>query len=216
MIIKSIQMQNFISHQKTEFPFPVGVLVIVGENGSGKSSIIDAIFYSLCGVQVRGDNIDDLIREGTKKAKVNLQFEHNGIAYEIERVREKEVNPYALLKKNGSIAARKQTPVSEEITRILGMDKEAIINSVFIRQGEITKLIDGKPSERKKTIAKLIGIEKLEKCYDKMRNVIDYFDKQLIDFDIINTKLQGEQESKTELDSEIEELTGDINKIKRQ
>ncbi len=214
MIIKSIKMENFISHQETEFPFPVGVLVIVGENGSGKSSIIDAIFYSLCGVQVRGDTVDDLIREGTKKARVNLLFEHNGIAYEIERVREKDVNPYALLKKNGSVVARKQTPVSEEITRILGMDKEVIINSVFIRQGEITKLIDGTPSERKKTIAKLIGIEKLEKCYDKMRNVIDYFDKQLNDFDIINTKLQGEQESKTELDSEIEEITREIKNIK--
>ncbi|KKL53119.1 hypothetical protein LCGC14_2278650, partial [marine sediment metagenome] len=90
MIITKIKLKNFISHNDTEIEFPYGVSILMGENGSGKSSIIDAIYYSICGEQVRGDTINDLIKEGKNSARVILNFQHGGIEYEVSRDRERE------------------------------------------------------------------------------------------------------------------------------
>ena len=112
MILKRIELTNFISHEQTALDFPRGVSVFRGENGSGKSSIIDGIFYSICGEQVRGDNIDDLIRRPTTKAEVKLTFEHNGNDYEIVRRREKDRGPYEVIRENEVSKATKKTAVS--------------------------------------------------------------------------------------------------------
>jgi exonuclease SbcC len=191
-------------------------LIIIGPNGAGKSSIIDAIFYSLCGVQVRGDNVNDLIREGATKAKVTLNFDHNGINYEVERGRTRTKSPTAKLKKNKTQLAQMQTAVSSEITNILGMDKDAIINSVFIRQGEITSLIDGIPSERKNIMAKLLGIQKLETCFNKMKKVIVHFEKEIEQEKVIEAKVEENLKVKTEIETEIKNIEQSIEDTKKQ
>ena len=216
MILKRIELKNFISHKDTKFDFPRGVSVFRGENGSGKSSIIDGIYYSICGEHVRGDNIDDLIRKGTNNAEVKLIFEHNGNDYEVVRRRETDSGPYAVIRENGTSKATKQTAVSEEIAKILGMDKDAIINSIFIRQGEITNLIDGRPAERKEVMAKLLEIDKLKKAYDNMKAVIDAFEDKLKDYDVIQAKLEDHQEAKDKLELSIKELKDNVSKIEEE
>ncbi|MFX1257014.1 MAG: AAA family ATPase, partial [Promethearchaeota archaeon] len=214
--MKRIELKNFISHKDTKFDFPSGVSVFRGENGSGKSSIIDGIYYSICGEHVRGDRIDDLIRKGTNNAQVKLLFEHNGNDYEVVRRRETDGGPYAVIRENGTPKATIQTAVSDEIAKILGMDKDAIINSVFIRQGEITKLIDGRPAERKEVMAKLLEIDKLKKAYDYMKAVINAFEDKLKHHDVIKTKLEDNQEEKEKLELSIKELKDNVLKIEEE
>ncbi len=216
MIIKSIKIKDFISHQDTDFDFPAGVSLFIGPNGAGKSSIIDAIFYSLSGVQVRGDTVDDLIREGARKAIVTLNFDHNGINYSIERERTRNGSPTAKLKKDGSILAQMQTAVTTEITNILGMDKDAIVNSVFIRQGEITSLIDGIPSVRKKIMAKLLGIEKLETCFTKMKYVIEHFEKEIQEETVKKALIRESMKNKLDLENELKIADQNIKEIENE
>ena len=55
-MIKSIELGDFLAHSDTSLEFENGVTVFVGDNGSGKSSIIDAITFSLFGQHTRKSN----------------------------------------------------------------------------------------------------------------------------------------------------------------
>lgn len=62
-MIDRITLVDFISHKDTTIRFGEGVTVFIGRNGSGKSSIIDGITYSLYGEHTRRNN-RNLVRHG--------------------------------------------------------------------------------------------------------------------------------------------------------
>ncbi|MHA1751143.1 MAG: AAA family ATPase [Candidatus Helarchaeota archaeon] len=204
MIFKKIILKNFISHNETEIDFPLGVTVIVGENGAGKSSILDGLIFALFGDKVRGDTITDIIRWGTSSAEIILDFDMDSVEYEVKWTRTKRnVNAKLIRKDIGVIATHKDNVVNE-IPKILKMDKETIINSIFIRQGEIASLIDADPKVRKNLIGKLIGLDKMEKSWELMKKVIEHFEEEKKDL----------KNRKSELDIEIKTKTKNIEKIK--
>ena len=47
MIIESIKIKNFLSHEDTEIDFEQGINIITGKNGAGKTSVLDAIKFAL-------------------------------------------------------------------------------------------------------------------------------------------------------------------------
>ena len=57
-MIKSIELVDFLSHSDTKLEFKDGVTIFVGDNGAGKSSVIDAITYALFGEHTRKNQIN--------------------------------------------------------------------------------------------------------------------------------------------------------------
>ena len=55
-MITSIELGDFLAHSETRLEFEIGVTIFVGENGAGKSSIIDGITFSLFGQHTRKSN----------------------------------------------------------------------------------------------------------------------------------------------------------------
>jgi len=80
-MITSVKLHNFLSHKDTELSFDNGVTVFIGENGAGKSSIIEAITFALFGKTRRGA-IEDVIRDGETQAVTQIYFEVNGKKYQ--------------------------------------------------------------------------------------------------------------------------------------
>src|SRR6266516_6010122 len=73
-MMKDIKMHNFISHSNTTLVFNKGITIFVGRNGSGKSSVIDAITFALFGEHTRKSN-KNLIHRGTSSSSyVHLNF----------------------------------------------------------------------------------------------------------------------------------------------
>ena len=72
-MIKDIKLHNFISHSDTTLTFNRGITIFVGHNGSGKSSIIDAITFALFGEHTRKSN-KNLVRRGCQSSSVSLNF----------------------------------------------------------------------------------------------------------------------------------------------
>ena len=85
MIIKQLELVNFLSHAHSKIDFEKGVTVIYGHNGAGKSSIIDAIKFALFGDK-RGASISDLIRRGSEDMSVTLDFTIGQHEYQIQRM----------------------------------------------------------------------------------------------------------------------------------
>ena len=230
MILEEITMTNFKSHKNTHIDFSEGISVILGQNGAGKSTILEAIRFVL--FKKQDVKIDDLVRkpsdinDNSKKMKVNLKFMQNNIHYEIERTRTKSSNSSKLTRNDNGIVAditTGDTAVTHEVEQILGVDKDSFLNAVYIQQGEITSLIDKTASDKKQLIAKLLNLDNLEKSWQNMKNIQRIYE----DKDQINrTKLENKQttlekekqnnENITKITQELEEQTQSKEKLEKE
>ena len=86
MEILSVTLKNFKSHSERRFSFQPGTNAICGENGAGKTSILEAIAWVLFNHRGAYKN-EDLIRNGTSSAQVMVAFISNrdGRTYEVQR-----------------------------------------------------------------------------------------------------------------------------------
>ena len=71
MIFTRLKLNNFKSHEHSVISFDKGISVIVGENGAGKSTILEAISFALF-KQHTGKKIDDLVRNNSNAMSVEL------------------------------------------------------------------------------------------------------------------------------------------------
>ena len=73
-MIRSIELIDFLAHSNTKLEFDSGATVFVGDNGAGKSSIIDAIIFSLFGESRFGKkNKKGLIRRGANQGYAKIE-----------------------------------------------------------------------------------------------------------------------------------------------
>ncbi|MCD6368909.1 MAG: AAA family ATPase [Thermoproteales archaeon] len=181
MILRKIVLENFVSHDNTKLQFTEGIIAIVGPNGAGKTSILDAISFALYKEHSRGGTLENIIKRGAGKATVVLEFEAKGRLYKVERRVMKSgrsVKSDVRVYENNTLKAYTDSEANKLLEQIIGMDKTLFLNSIYIRQGEIEKLVTARPAERKQIIARLMGIEDLEKAFQEMREVIKPFENK--------------------------------------
>ena len=198
MIFNRLKLFNFKSHENTIIRFNKGISVIVGENGAGKSTILEAISFALF-KQHTGKKIDDLVRNNAPSMSVELEFTSNGREYKV--VRQKKSNlKSSLFKRTSSEGGyvhicTGDKEVSNEIHQILDIDSDLFLNAIYIRQGEIAELVDKTPDEKKLLISKLLGIDSLEKAWENLQPFINDYENKLSE---IKGKLYNSNELKEE------------------
>ncbi|MEO1296935.1 MAG: SMC family ATPase, partial [Cyanobacteria bacterium J06636_16] len=94
MQILSVTLKNFKTHRDKHFTFSPGTNAICGENGAGKTSILEAIAWTLFNYQGEYSK-DDLIRNGSGSAEVTVDFVSNqdGRTYTVQRHTNKGYTP---------------------------------------------------------------------------------------------------------------------------
>lgn len=177
MRLNRLIIQGFKSFKdKTTIIFDEGITGIVGPNGCGKSNIVDALFWVM-GAQsakhLRGTNMKDLIFAGSSKyapasfAEVTLVLDNvNGKHIHINGAVAKpsEIHLTRKLYRNGETEYR----INNEQARLkdiheVFMDTGAGAKSYsIIAQGEINKLVNAKPEERRVMIEEVAGITKFK------------------------------------------------------
>ena len=174
MILKRVDIQDFRSHKQTSVGFGPGISVIVGDNGSGKTSILDSVNFALF-KQKAGVNVDDLIRRGAEGAEVSVTFDANGRTFRVTRGR-KTGRAYgsALYRvdEGEALIVKGEEEITKEIEGILGMGGELFTSAVYIKQGEIDSLVSAQPSVRKEHVGKLLGADELERTHKGMGEIL--------------------------------------------
>jgi DNA repair protein SbcC/Rad50 len=197
-VIKDIKLHNFISHSDTTLTFNRGITIFVGHNGSGKSSIIDAITFALFGDHTRKSN-KNLVRRGCQSSSVSLNFSIGAqeyVAYrQIGSSGQSTSAKFELISDSNNAAnsvnnkriiisgERKQfgESMSAEIAKIVGMNYKRLRIAGIIQQGELNKIIETQPKEFKELLNGLIGIDRLDLAYHTMNDVINGFRERLRD-----------------------------------
>lgn len=172
MYLKSIEVQGFKSFaHKIKFDFHNGITGIVGPNGSGKSNVADAVRWVLGEQrvkQLRGGSMQDVIFSGTENRKplsyasvaitldnsdhqLQIDFEEVTVTRKLYRSGESE---YLI---NGSSCRLKDV---NELFYDTGIGKEGYS---IIGQGQIDRILSGKPEERRELFDEAAGIVKFKR-----------------------------------------------------
>jgi exonuclease SbcC len=186
-MITSIELGDFLSHSNTKLEFENGVTVFVGDNGAGKSSIIDAITFALFGQHTRKSN-KGLIKRGTNQGFAKVGFSVNSKQFEAVRKIDSKGTLAAKFTEvidddRIEIAAgeRKQfgESMTHEVERVIGIDFEKLKIASIVQQGELNTIINAKPKEFKELLNAIIGIDKLDIASEAMKTVNKEFRERI-------------------------------------
>jgi exonuclease SbcC len=178
-MITSIELGDFLSHSDTKLEFENGVTVFVGDNGAGKSSIIDAITFALFGQHTRKSN-KSLIKRGSNQGFTKIGFSINDKQYQAVRKIDSKGSLSAKFSEiigddRIELAAgeRKQfgESMTHEIEKTIGLDFEKLKIASIVQQGELNAIINAKPKEFKELLNAIIGINKLDVASESMKTV---------------------------------------------
>jgi exonuclease SbcC len=173
MLLKTLTLRNYRKYKDASVEFPDGVIGIIGLNGVGKTTLIEAIGWALFGHYAARTTKELIKRDGAaphEPCSVVVEFELEGDGYSI--VREmvgKNLVPKASLMINGQLITNNADEVTAVITEKIGMDYLSFFTSVFARQKELNALSIMKAAERKKLVLRMLGIERIEKSIQAIR-----------------------------------------------
>src|SRR3989440_9608036 len=167
MKLQRLRLVNFRQHADTEIVFGDGVTGIIGPNGSGKTSLLEAIAWAIYGnPAARGDK--DSIRNQRAKARapvrVELEFALGSHSFRVER----GLNN-AELYQDGVIVANSLKEVTARLQRVLGMTHGEFFNTYFTGQKELAVLADASRPERAAFLSRVLRHEQLTTAQERVR-----------------------------------------------
>ena len=166
MIIDRLVLKNFKRFRHEEIRFQDGITGILGNNGTGKSSIVQAIFFALYGVQATGIAADYIVSgfaSPKERCEVRLDFSVGGEKYAVVRTfrKGKTVQHDAEFYRAGKMMAKGVGPVEAEVRRTLGMGPVDFKNTIYAGQKDLLTLLETTPGKRKEWFLKALGIDYL-------------------------------------------------------
>ncbi len=214
-MIKSIFLKNWRTHENTELTFVPGVNVLIGQVGSGKTSVLEGISFALYGkikrTQTPNISLGEYVRDGTDECVVRLTFIHNDKEYCVERRirrRGSSTPTTAILYEDGKVVETGTQRVNERIWNILKVDFNMFTNVVYSEQNAIDHLLTLKKSSRKEEMDKLLGLDRFEKARANMRKVVNYLEKDIksLEKEVSEEKIKELKQAINKLDEQIKTI----------
>jgi exonuclease SbcC len=167
--INRLRLLNFRQHARTEIAFDLGVTAIIGPNGSGKTTILEAIAWALYGQPaIRGqrDGVRFTGAGSRAPVEVELDFELGGHRYRVTR----GLTTAAVYLDGSDVAvANSISGVSDLIARRLGMSRTEFFNTYFTGQKDLAMMAAMGPTERAQFLSRVLGYERLRAAQEVAR-----------------------------------------------
>ncbi len=181
MIPLKLRLRNFMCYREDVPPLDfrgIHLACLAGDNGHGKSALLDAITWALWG-RSRAPNDDALIHTGQTEMEVELEFELEGSRYRVIRKRRA-----GDARRSGQTALELQGWTGEQyrslseptvrgtearLRQLLRLDYDTFINSAFLVQGRADEFTTKRPGERKQVLADILGLEVYDRYEERAR-----------------------------------------------
>jgi DNA repair exonuclease SbcCD ATPase subunit len=185
-MINNLYLNNFKVFRDQELVFHPGSTAIIGPNGSGKTTILEALEFALFRIVTRKEKkipkLEDLIHHFGKRAKVELEFTAplNRRCYKVSRtIHPGETNADLFVENKKDPVASGPRQVDNEIEKLIGMDRHAFSALTYIRQGEIDSLSRLTPKGRKSDLYSMMGLRVYDKTSSDVQKIIRSLRKEL-------------------------------------
>ncbi len=224
MIPVSLSLRNFLSYGEnvatldfTQFH----VACLSGDNGHGKSALLDAMTYALWGEarknQYERKPDEGLLRIGSSEMQVEFTFDLDGERYRVIRsyrkrskrgtaqlelqIFDETVDTYRSLSEGDSL-----TRTQARVIQLLCMDYNTFTNSAFIVQGQADAFTEKNARQRKEILSQILGLERYDRLQGLARERFQNLDQQNRETQLRLTKLDEELSDKEEHERELKEV----------
>lgn len=226
MKIRSLYLKNFQSYDDEYILFPEGTTFISGNIGTGKSTILRGIFAGLFQNNAKNvmpdiESLDELVQFGKDEAFIEIVFEIGGENYTIEWKLGTDGSgdsrsAYTRSCKITSSSLKRDITgvrdVQEAIENdIICMDADSFVNSVYVQQKELQRLLNADKSTRKKILDGLLGLDSIDGYIDRMKNARPAATRLRDDAEAKESELEQQIQNKPEK----KELNSDIKDLKK-
>lgn len=236
MLLKYLHLKGFTSYMDSEIQFDDNpfIATIIAPNGSGKSSILEAIttalFYRARGVDNRGAGMDDLINNECNYFEITLEFIIDNNIYKIIRRKFKGGKHELEFYINNNSQTEKINDTQEKINNVIKMNYETFLDTVCIGQGMSGNFMKKKPNERKDVFVEILNLnqfEVLEKYtrelkkelvneLDSKNNKLNILQENLINEDNYKATINKNNVRLSALKNEIITLQFNLDKVKKE
>ncbi len=219
MIPNKIVLRNFLCfrNEHTLDLSNVSVACLTGENGAGKSSILDALTWCLWGrargSERRGRSQEELINYACEDMSVEVTFSARGeewcVSRKLSRRRKAssmtELTLYQVDSEQiTTAAADRVADVQQAIEDLIGIDYDTFINSAMILQGRADEFTNKTPDQRKAVLASILGLSDYDGLQAQARDAGKQARAKVQGFEGTVATLGGVLERRTETRRELE------------
>ena len=185
MVPTYLSLSNFLSYGEQVPPLDFTqfhVACLTGDNGHGKSALLDAITYALWGEARKSTSErkpdEGLLRLGASEMRVEFGFDLDDNRFRIIRsfrkgrrtnatrldfqVFDQESNSFRTLSERASLSKTQQ-----HINQVLSMDYDTFINSAFIVQGRADEFTQKNARQRKEILAEILGLSRYDRLQER-------------------------------------------------
>jgi len=199
--IESVRLRNFLSFYEGVVSFDPGLTVIIGPNGSGKTSIFHAMKFALGSNQreARYPKWSDFIRHGASTAEVELTVTNDGSSHRFLRKIDRDGIPRAFVDGKRVKAAELRSLVAS-----IGLDIDNTL--VFMPQERINALRDMNPIEVRRLVEEGTGLSEIR----------DRISVQETEVALSQRRLEEALDESRVVEREIELLKHDLDRLKKK
>lgn len=227
MHITKVELENIKSHRAANFEFHRGTTAITGSNGAGKTTIIEAIAWTL--FDLLDYKKDDFLRRGAKKGTVRVTFESHLDNRRYTIYRDTGTGYYVYDPELKTRIAEKKAEVNRFLQQHLGVEPGTNLEALFrsaigVPQGTLTADFLLTPSERKQKFDKLLKVEEYHESAVKLgetarfvknrleetANRIARAEGELFRFDEIENSFHETEKRISELEIALKDLRAEI------
>jgi exonuclease SbcC len=184
MIPVKLSLRNFMCYRDNVPPLAltgIHLACLSGDNGHGKSAVIDAMTWALWG-KTRAGSDDDLINTNRPEMEVEFEFTAGDELYRIIRKRtrpKRRGSPgqssleFQISSGNGFRPLTGDTiaRTQQKIIDTLHMDYDTFVNSAYLRQGHADEFTRQAPARRKEVLGAILGLERYDELAEQAREL---------------------------------------------
>lgn len=213
MIPLRLELTNFLAYRN---PAPldftgIHVAVLTGENGAGKSSLLDALTWTLWG-RARAKTDAELVHQGQSEMRVVFTFALRDQLYRVTRAKRAKggggVLTFEAADAQGkwySISEATIPKTQDKIIRVLRLTYDTFVNSVYLMQGQADEFTGKKPTERKQVLADILGLQQWEAYEARAKDRLKAIDLELAGLEAVLREIEAELARRVDYEHELVE-----------
>jgi exonuclease SbcC len=226
MIPVRLKLRNFMCYRDNVPPLDfagIHLACLSGDNGNGKSAVIDAITWALWG-KARAGSDDELIHSTQNEMEVEFDFK---VGEQLFRIVRKRSRPK---KRTGAGLPSLEFQVSDgdgfraltgntialtqqKIIETLHMDYDTFINSAYLRQGHDDEFTRQPPGKRKEVLGNILGLSRYDELEDRARTLAREYEAENARLEIAIREIEGELALRPAHEAELEQARATLARL---